>query len=472
MERFRIEPKLKNAFGNVIVLVMMVLCAQCAPLVRLPHHAGDVTMEGANGRLSSSQSEAVVARAVASAPDPEASAKLVSLMETLDSEPLYKDNEVRLLVDGPATYAAMITAIESARRYVELETYIFNDDEVGQKFARLLIQKATEGVTVRVLYDSIGSVDSPAEFFEQMRAAGIEVIAFHPANPVAGGNPMNLNNRDHRKLLVVDDEIAFTGGLNIDRNYSSTSSSASSAHDDGAARSGHAADQKGWRDTHIQIRGPAVEGCQLLFVTNWRRAGGEVTEPDVQTPHEARGKELVRILAATGGKGKVSPIRIAYGLAIANATERVWITQPYFAPDKAFLDALEAAAARGVDVRIILPGQSDSAIALHSSRHCYLTLLKAGVRIYESRDTMVHAKTAVIDGIWSTVGSSNLDYRSFIHNDEVNAIVIGGHFGQQLEALFNADLESSNEIDLVAWQHRPLTDRLKESMASLATYWF
>ncbi len=445
------------------LLLMALFGASCTPLVQTPTPTGDVTVEGAHGRLSPSQSDAVVADAVADAPDPEATKDLVALMETLSPGPLYKDNAVTLLVDGPATYRAMMKAIEGAQRYIELETYIFNDDEVGQKFAQALSQKAAAGVKVMVLYDSIGSKDAPGDFFEDMGDAGVEVIAFHPANPVTGGNPMNLNNRDHRKLLIVDDEVAFTGGINIDRNYSSSS---------GGGRKS-SSEEGGWRDTHIEIRGPAVAGCHALFLANWQRAGGEPPAIDAPSgPAEHAGDDLVRILASVGGDGKVSPIRIAYGLAIEHAMERVWITQPYFAPDPAFLSTLGAAAQRGVDVRILLPGTSDSALALHSSRFRYGGLLKDGVRIYESQDTMVHAKTAVIDGIWSTVGSSNLDYRSFLHNDEVNAVILGAPIAAELETLFKSDLEASDEITRDEWKQRSFMSRVKAGLASMVTYWF
>ncbi len=447
---------------------MALLGAGCTPLVQSPQHAGDVTVEGAHGRVSPAQGRAIVATAVADAPDPKTAGNLVSLMETLSSEPLYKDNAVTLLVDGPATYAAMMKAIEAAKQYVELETYIFGDDEVGRKFAQLLSQKALAGVRVTVLYDSIGSVGAPAGFFEDMSAAGVDVIAFHPANPVTGGNPMNINNRDHRKLLVVDDEVAFTGGINLDRNYSS--SSIGDRQDK--------TNPRGWRDTHIEIRGPAVAGCHSLFLSNWQRAGGAAPSTPVPattasgaTTGKHEGDDLVRILSSVGGEGKISSIRIAYGLAVEHATERVWITQPYFVPDPAFLKTLAAAARRGVDVRLLLPGTSDSAISLQSSRFRYEGLLDAGVRIFESQDTMVHAKTAVIDGVWSTVGSSNLDYRSFIHNDEVNAVIVGSKFAAELEALFQSDLETSDEITRDKWKRRSLMSRVKEALASIGTYW-
>ena len=443
-------------------LLLALLGAGCTPLIQAPQHAGDVTVEGAHGRLTPSQSDAVVAKAVATAPDPEATKKLVALMETLSSEPLYKDNSVKLLVDGPATYRAMLAAIESADRYIELETYIFSDDEVGKKFAQLLSQKAATGVRVTVLYDSIGSLGAPTGFFDDMSAAGVEVIAFNPANPVTGGNPMSINNRDHRKLLIVDDRVAFTGGINIDRNYSSSSIS------DRQNKK-----PRGWRDTHIEIRGPAVAGCHALFLANWQRVGGEMpvapTSGATDVVAKDEGDELVRILSSVGGQGKISPIRIAYELAIESATERVWITQPYFAPDPAFLKTLAAAARRGIDVRILLPGTSDSAISLYSSRYRYGGLLKAGVRIYESEDTMVHAKTAVIDGIWSTVGSSNLDYRSFIHNDEVNAVVVGANFAKELEAVSRSRFGDQQRDHTRAMEttlaHEPLEGSVRE-------YWY
>jgi cardiolipin synthase len=177
------------------------------------------------------------------------------------------------------------------------------------------------------------------------------------------------------------------------------------------------------------------------------------------------------VLSAVGGDGKVSPIRTAYELAIEKAVARVWITQPYFTPDKAFLESLRGAAARGVDVRIIVPATSDSTVVLHSSRYHYSPLLQSGVRIFEHRDAMLHAKTAVVDGIWSTVGSSNLDYRSFLHNDEVNAVIVGDDFGKQLEARFEADQTASEEITLADWRKRGPISRAKEFCANVIAYW-
>ena len=205
------------------------------------------------------QSDAVVAKAVADAPDPAATHALVSLMEHLSDEPLYKDNSVGLLVDGPATYDAMLAAIRAARRYVHIEMYIVGDDEVGRTFAELLIEKAREGVAVRLIYDAIGSREASEGFFDRMREAGIEVIEFGSANPLDGGNPLKANNRDHRKILIVDGEAAFTGGLNIDKNYSSSSGGGSHTRKS----------ERGWRDTDVVVQGPAVTAFEQLFRETW-----------------------------------------------------------------------------------------------------------------------------------------------------------------------------------------------------------
>ena len=422
-----------------------------------------VTVSGAKGTVSQESGDATVARTVADAPDPQAIERLEALMETVSDEPLFKDNEVRLLMDGPETYAAMLAAIGAAKENVHLETYIFNEDVVGDRFADALLAKSAAGVEVRVIYDSLGSRESSPEFFDRMRKGGIQLVEYHPVNPATGGNPLNANVRDHRKLLVVDGETAFTGGVNLDKNYASSSVS--------RRRPTKAA--VGWRDTHIQIRGPAVAGFQRLFLSNWKEGDGPppADESKLFPKPVARGKNLVRVLSSLGGEGKVSPIRMAYGYAMEAASERIWITQSYFGPDADFLETMTTAAGRGVDVRIIVTGFTDSPTLLNISRSCYDQLLRAGVKIYESSDVMLHAKTAVIDGVWSTVGSSNLDYRSFIHNDEVNAVVVGEDFGASMETMFRKDMALSTPITLEQWEKRPLSDRMKEKLSRLFQYW-
>lgn len=418
---------------------------------------------GADGSLTEAKAAAVVDKAVADAPDPRAIKKLETLMETISTAPLYKDNQVDLLVDGPDTYKAMLREIAAAKRNVNLETYIFNEDEVGERFASALIEKSKGGIEVRVIYDAMGSRGSSDKFFERMLAAGVKLVEFNPVNPLTGGNPLDINVRDHRKILVVDGAVAFAGGINLDRNYSSSS----------VSRKSTPPKARGWRDTHIAVHGPAVAGFQRLFLDNWSTGGGEAIGDEARyfPKPEPEGRSLVRVLSATGGDGELSAIRIAYGYAMEAAAESIWITQSYFGPDPEFLQTMMDAARRGVDVRIIVTGVSDAPMLLHISRSCYGDLLKSGVKIYESSEIMLHAKTAVIDGLWATVGSSNLDYRSFIHNYEVNAVVVGEQFGSSMTKLFESDLERSKRVTLEEWKNRPFLDRVKEMLSRMGQYW-
>lgn len=437
------------------------LCS-CMNLRDEPPSPAPVSVVGAAGSVSGERAAAVLERAVAAAPDPAALERLGGLLQSLGPGPLYEDNDVRLLVDGPETYAAMLVAIRSARHDINLETYIFNEDEVGTQFAAALMERAAAGVAVRIIFDSLGSRASSPGFFDRMRAAGIEIIEFNPVNPLNGGSPLAVNVRDHRKLLIVDGAVAFTGGINLDRNYASSSVMRRKKRQ-----------PPGWRDTHIGVRGPAVAGFQRLFLGNWIESGGApvLDERVLFPPLKKQGDDLVRVLSSVGGDGTVSPIRIAYGAAMEAAASRIWITQSYFGPDADLLDTMRAAAARGVDVRLLVSGISDAPLMLAISRSSYEGLLEAGVKVFESRDIMLHAKTAVIDGVWSTVGSSNLDYRSFIHNHEVNAVVLSESFGSEMEALFRHDMEGSREIRLAEWRRRPWLERIKETFSRLALYW-
>ena len=447
--------------GAVIVVLS---AASCVTLRHVAPHPKPVVVIGAHGALTPEQSTAVITQTVAYAPNPGAMKRLESLMAGLGDQPLYKDNAVRLLVNGPATYEAMLSAINSAKQYVYLETYTFSDDRIGRKFVDTLVNKGEQGVEIRVIYDSLGSSDSRREFFEHLKDAGAALIEFHPLNPLSGGNPFHLNVRDHRKLLVVDGHVAITGGINIDRNYTGISSGVlqEAKHD--------------WRDTDIEIKGPAVQGLQQLFLDTWKSHGGTdkgaAGRKKLSVYSGPAGHHLVRVLSATGGNDRISPIRVAYQYAMEAAARRIWITTSYFAPDPGFLNTMEDAAARGVDVKIIVAGEhTDAPLLLHASRSFYGELLKSGVQVYESRDSMLHAKTAVIDGIWSTIGSSNLDYRSFIHNDEVNVVILGHPFAREMEDLFRKDLAQADAISLAMWRERPLTDRLKEFLSRIMQYW-
>jgi cardiolipin synthase A/B len=390
---------------------------------------------------------------------PESVQVLDEIVERLTDAPLYRDNAVELLLDGPQTHDAMIEAIDSAKHHVHLETYIFADDEVGTEFAEALAAKARSGVTVRVIYDSIGSRSASGDFWSDLKAAGVLVRTYNPADPVQDQNPFDIDTRDHRKLLIVDGRVAFTGGINIDRNYVRASDVVG-----GESRS------SGWRDTHIRIAGPAVAAFQNLFVSLWEKLDSPLSMPPYAPERQKEGNTLVRVLSAVGGNREVSEIWVAYQAAAKVARERLWITQSYFAPDEELLAAIREAAARGVDVRILVAGFSDSEVLLNASRAYYSDLLESGVKIYESQEQILHAKTMVVDGYWSTVGSSNLDYLSFLHNHETNAVIVGDKFAAQLEDVFLADLGNAVPIEHETWRKRSLWQRTKQLGSYLIRY--
>jgi len=457
-EFHRTRPGVRCAWPLLLALAL----GACA--TRALHVDPDATpaIKGASGVVSESSSERVVDQVTAEAPSPEHMDELLAIVESLSHGPIYADNRAALLIDGPATYAAMLSAIGAATQQVDVETFIFADDDVGEKFASALIARRQAGVRVRIIYDSLGSMNSRAAFFDRMEKAGIEIVEFHSVNPARGGNPLDLNVRDHRKLVIVDNTVAFTGGINFTDTYTS-----SSRH-----RATRDLLEDGWRDTQVAIRGPTIEGLREVFETNWREQAGVGADPGLAFPTPERaGHALVATLMSEGGDGVESAIARAYREAFDKAMRSIWITQAYFVPDEDFLAALVRAARRGVDVRLIVPGVSDSDTVLSASRFFYRDLLEAGVQLCENREAFVHAKTAVIDGFWSTVGSSNLDMRSFVHNDEVNAVVFGRDFGEQMEKQFLEDLDDCVTIDPVKWAERPLKDRLKERFARVVAYW-
>ncbi|MDD2266312.1 MAG: cardiolipin synthase [Sulfuricurvum sp.] len=378
--------------------------------------------------------------------------------------PLVLGNKLVLLQDGPQTYQAMFAAIRAAKNHIHLETYTFGDDEVGQQFADLLLKKQAEGVQVNLIYDSFGCLNTPKEFFDRLSAGGIQILEFNPVNPLEGKKKeWLLNNRDHRKLLVVDGRIAFVGGVNISESYSSGPSIHSSDKE--------GAKLTGWRDTHLQIEGPVVAEFQKLFLDTWSKQKGPRLDNQINFPKlERQGNDIVRAI----GSASADPYSLIYLTllsAIDNAQLQVSLTNAYFVPDPQLLQALGDAAQRGVDVKLILPGNTDSWVVFHAGRSYYSQLLRKGVKIYERRGAVMHSKTATIDGVWSTIGSTNLDWRSFLHNDEINAVILGRDFSRQMDAMFAKDLAESDPIDLEQWENRSLLLRLKEKVARIVKYW-
>lgn len=313
-------------------------------------------------------------------------------------------------------------------------------------------------------YDSVGSMETPASFFDGLRQQGIEVREFRPMNPVKTPRIWNIHNRDHRKIIVVDGQIGFTGGINVDSTYSSASTSRP-----GPKRG----IEDGWRDTHMRLQGPAVKQLQTLFFESWTESGEpvEVREgSEYFPPPRPGGDALVTIV----GNDSESDDRSLYGTYLAaftHSSSRLWITHAYFAPNEELLTAMTDAAQRGVDVRLIVPAFTDSKLVLKATQSTYTRLLRAGVHIYELKDALLHAKSVVIDGAVSIVGSANLDMRSFLHNDEVNAIVISRDFGRQMEDVFARDQRASQPVDLERWNKRSLWQRVKEFTVNLFGYW-
>ncbi|WP_296445230.1 cardiolipin synthase [Rhodoferax sp. UBA5149] len=421
------------------------------------HTRQEARFENASGPVSVQRSAAILAELKRKSGDIDILEKQIALEQAIVGSPLILGNKVTLLQDGAVTYAAMFAAIRNAHDHINLESYIIEDDEIGQQFAQLLLAQQSRGVQVNLIYDSVGGFNTPKAFFERLKQGGIEVLEFNPINPFAARLPWLINNRDHRKLLVVDGRIAFIGGINISNVYSSGS----------VARWPKKSDQDAlaWRDTDLQIEGPVVGEYQKLFMQTWdKQRGKPLAVKDYFPALTAQGKDIVRAIGSTPDD-PYSLMYLTLISAIGNAEKEVHLTNAYFVPDPQLLKSLIDAAARGVDVKLILPSQSDSSIVFHAGRSHYSNLLKGGVKLYERGGAMLHSKTAVIDGVWSTVGSTNLDWRSFLDNDELNAVILGRDFAQKMQASFSADLEASQAIDPESWERRALSLRVKEWMA-------
>jgi cardiolipin synthase len=441
----------------------IVACKSLPEVDPVPPSRTTPTIETTRGTLPPKQASALVARRWANASKDLKT--LAALEEQATGVPLIAGNKVTLLFDGPATMREMMAAARVATRSINLETYIFDQDQVGNEFADLLIDKQRQGVTVNVMVDAVGGIATPAAFFDRMRQAGIRVLVFNPVNPAKARGKWELNNRNHRKLMVVDGRVAFTGGINISSTYANSSlfrSRQKPNQVDGG--------KVGWRDTHVKIEGPAVATLQWSFVSLWvQQEGGDLPQAEYFPALTPVGDKIIRVLASDPDHD--SDIYKALVVAINEAKKSIHITSAYFVPDQQIIDALIAAARRGVDVRLVLPGVSDHSLIRYAGQAFYDQLLEAGVRIFELQIAVLHAKTAVIDGAWSTIGSANIDRRSFIHNYELNVVVIDPAFGAAMESAFNEDLRDSKEVSLERWRRRPWSDRFKEWMARLGEYW-
>ena len=346
-------------------------------------------------------------------------------------------------MEGDVLYEAMLEAIAGARRRVCLETYIFAWDEVGQRFGAALMERARAGVHAHLLVDAFGSLGLLPRWAQaELAGAGVRVRRFHRWQ---WRDPWRYNRRDHRKLLVVDGRTVFLGGFNIHRQSSLA-----------------AFGPQRWRDTHLELSGPAAAQAELLFDVFWRYRRGRA----------AAIRRLGRLLLLSNHnrRGRRALRRVINGL-LGSARRRAWISTPYFVPDRRLQTRLLAAAGRGVDVRLLVPGKSDVALARWAAHAAYARLLEGGVRIFEYQPRVLHAKTIVVDGRRCLVGTANLDYRSLRHNYEVSLRDSDPSLGRSLELHFEADLADALEVEHAAWSRRHGLHYLAETVGWLARRW-
>jgi cardiolipin synthase len=450
---------------RLVLAGLALLSAACAELPEVRYVDSSLsapptpTVESARGLLGKQASRALLARHWHNSHT--SLSQLAAVEEEATKEPLIAGNKVTLLYDGPQTMKAMMAAISGAKDSIDLETYIFDQDPLGLRFADLLIARQRAGVQVNIIYDSVGTLGTPQSFFDKMRDAGIHLLPFNPVNPLKLMVPWELNNRDHRKILVVDGKIGFTGGVNISQYYARSSPFRSKSKNN---------EQYGWRDTHLQIEGPAVAALQWVFVNNWMsNSSQDLPDSNFFPPLKNVGDKVVQVLASEPDSDP--DVYRAYVLAIQQAKKTIHITNAYFVPDAQILQALCNAAQRGIDVKIIVPGVTDVGIVFNATRSFYSQMLECGIKVYQLQIAVLHAKTAVIDDDWSTVGSTNFDTRSFLHNKEINVIVFGSEFGNAMERAFADDLRDTVEIDKEKWEERSLYERIKEWMARSLAYW-
>jgi cardiolipin synthase len=342
----------------------------------------------------------------------------------------------------------MLSAIDGARDQVLLEMYWFDSDRIGRRFAERLKAARLRGCEVAVVYDALGSITADGTMFQELRDCGVKVLDWNPVAPWRQRFAADrLTRRNHRKLLVVDGCIAFTGGFNFADHWLPDPESGVPA----------------WREDVVQVEGPVLAVLVSAFHEIWSRGGGTPLRRGVPTPATSVGKQRIQVLGQAHSRHRLEISR-AYRRRIEASNARTWITNSYFVPDHGVVKALRRAAKRGVDVRILVPRISDIPMTRFASRARWETLLRAGVRIFEWQNHILHSKSAVIDGHWSTLGSFNLDYISFNFNLELNVAIEDTDFGATMERSFERDLENSVEIHLEEFRHRPLAEQLLEAV--------
>lgn len=362
--------------------------------------------------------------------------------------PVVGGNRYRVLLNGDEIFPAMLHAIGSAAQTITFETYIYWSGAIGKSFADALSERARAGVKVHVLLDWIGSAKMDASLIDELKTAGVEVEKFHPPR---WANLGRMNNRTHRKLLVVDGRVGYTGGVGIAEQWT-----------------GHADDPDHWRDTHFEVEGPVVAQIQAVFMDNWIKTTGTVMHGAQYFPALSPVAGGTAQMFSSSPSSGSSSMELLYLLAITAATRAIHLSSAYFVPNKIAERALVNALKRGVRLQIITPGShTDTETVRSASKECWGRLLVAGAEIYEYQPTMYHCKVMIVDEFMVSVGSTNFDDRSFRLNDEANLNLYDAAFATEQIAIFNADLAKSHRVTLARWQARPLRERLAERFASL-----
>jgi len=361
---------------------------------------------------------------------------------------IVEGNKVQTLLNGEQIFPSMLAAIRGAQTTITFETYIYWSGSIGREFVDALTERARAGVRAHVLLDWVGSLKMEQALVDEMKQAGIEVVRFHKPH---WSNLNKLNNRTHRRLLVVDGRIGFTGGVGIADQWR-----------------GQARNPEEWRDSHFRVEGPVVAQMQAVFLDNWMRATGRVLHGDAYFPALKPAGDLAAQMFSSSPSGGSESMQLMYQLAITAAKHRIELANSYFVPDEMTIQILADAARRGVKVRVIVPnGHIDSEVVRKASRGSWGPMLQAGIEIAEFQPTMFHVKSLVVDGLFSSVGSTNFDNRSFRLNDEANLNVLSREFGAIQQRVFDQDWTWARRISLAEWQARPWSERLQERLAGV-----
>jgi len=362
--------------------------------------------------------------------------------------PLVEGNKVEVLLNGDQIFPAMLKAIREAKQTITFETYIYWSETIGKEFADALAERARAGVKVHLMLDYIGSLKMDDASMDALRKAGVQLHRYH--KPV-WWKLARLNNRTHRKLLIVDGRIGFTGGVGIADKWR-----------------GHGQDEDHWRDTHFRVEGPVVGQMQAVFNDNWTKATGKVLDGEAYFPALSPKGDSPAQMFSSSITGGGESMHLMYLMAITAARHTIHLSNSYFVPDELAVKALVAAAKRGVEVRIITPGKIiDSDVVRAASHERWGELLKAGIKMAEYQPTMYHVKALVVDSLLVSVGSTNFDNRSFSLNDEANLNVLDPVFARQQEAVFEQDWLRAKPVSLQQWEDRPLRDKAAGKLADL-----